>query len=123
MASIAILTSLRLDLLAEIFRRAADHQPGDEDRDDDEQQHAVEAGADAAEDDLAELHVEQRHHAAERREAVMHGVDRAARGSRGDGGEQRRVGDAEADFLAFHVAAGRSPSALKSRGLPAASAQ
>ena len=46
---------LRLDLLADIFRRAADHQAGDEDRDDDEQQHAVHAGADAADDDLAEL--------------------------------------------------------------------
>ena len=32
----------------------------------DEQQHAVEAGADAAEDDLAEHDVDQRHHAAER---------------------------------------------------------
>ena len=46
---------LRLDLLAEIFRRAADHQAGDEHRDDGEHQHAVEARADAAEDDLAEL--------------------------------------------------------------------
>ena len=46
---------LRLDLLAEIFRRAPDHQAGDEDGDDDEQEHAVEAGADAAEDDLAKL--------------------------------------------------------------------
>ena len=72
----------------------------------DEDQHAVEAGADAAEDDLAELDVDQRHQAAERREAVVHGVDRAARACGGDGGEERRVGDAEADLLAFHVAAG-----------------
>ena len=49
----------RLDLLADIFRRAADHQAGDEDRQHHEQQHAVEAGADAADDDLAELHVDQ----------------------------------------------------------------
>ena len=34
---------LRLDLLAEIFRRAADHETGDEHGDDDHQQHAVEA--------------------------------------------------------------------------------
>src|SRR5215470_14235496 len=33
----------RLDLLADIFRRAADHQAGDEDREDDEQQHAIHA--------------------------------------------------------------------------------
>ena len=96
---------LGLDLLAEILRRAADHQPGDEHGDDDEQQHAVEAGADAAEDDLAELHVDDRDHAAERREAVVHGVDRAAGGGRGDDREERRVGDAEADLLALHVAA------------------
>ena len=37
-----------LDLLAEVFRRAAHHQPGDEHRDDREDQHAVESGADAA---------------------------------------------------------------------------
>ena len=38
----------RLDLLAEIFRRAADHQAGDEDRDHREDEQAVEARADAA---------------------------------------------------------------------------
>ena len=69
-----------------------------------EDQHAVEPGADAAEDHLAELDVDQRHQAAERREAVVHGVDRAARGVGGDGREERRVGDAEADLLALHVA-------------------
>ena len=73
---------------------------------DDEQQHAVEAGADAADDDFAELDVDQRDHAAERGEAVMHGIDGAAGGRRGDDGEQRGGDDAEADFLAFHVAAG-----------------
>ena len=40
----------------------------------------VESGANAAEDELAELDVGQRHEAAERREAVVHGVDGAARG-------------------------------------------
>ena len=99
---------LGLDLLADIFRRAADHQSGDEDRHDDEQQHAVEAGADAANDDLAELDVDQRDHAAERGERVMHGIDGAAGGRGGDHREQRRGDDAEADFLAFHVAAGEA---------------
>ena len=47
---------VRLDLLAEVLGRAADHQAGDEDGEDREHQHAVEARADAAEDDLAELH-------------------------------------------------------------------
>ena len=55
-----------LDLLADVLRRAPDHQAGDEHGDDDEDQHAVEAGADAADDDLAELHVDERDHAAER---------------------------------------------------------
>ena len=94
------------DLLAEVLGRAADHEAGDEDGEDDEDEHAVEAGADAAEDDLAELDVDQRDQAAEGREGVVHGVDRAAAGVGGDGGEERGVGDAEADLLAFHVAAG-----------------
>ena len=45
----------------------------------------------------------QRHHAAERREAVMHGIDRAVRGGGGGHRPQARIGDAEADLLAFHV--------------------
>ena len=79
----------RLDLLAEILRRAADHQPGDEDREHDEDEHPVKPGADAAEDDFAEHHVDQRHETAERRERVVHRVDRAARSVGRDGGEER----------------------------------
>ena len=55
-----------LDFLAEIFRRAADHQSGDEHGEHDEDEHSVKTRADAAEDDFAELNVEQRHEAAER---------------------------------------------------------
>ena len=73
---------LRLDFLAEIFWRAPDHQPGDKDSDDDEQEHAVEAGADAAEDDLAELDQQHRNQTAERRKAVMHGIDGTIGGRR-----------------------------------------
>ena len=43
----------RLDLLAEELGRAADHQARDEDAEDDEQQHPVEARADPAPDHLA----------------------------------------------------------------------
>ena len=96
---------LGLDLLAEIFGCAANHQAGDEDGDDDEHQDAVETCADAADDDFAELHVDERDHAAKCRERAVHGIDCAAGGSRGDDGEERRQDDAEADFLAFHVAA------------------
>ena len=95
----------RLDLLADVFGRAADHQPGDEDRDEHEDQHAVEAGADAADDDLAELHVDERDQPAERHEAVVHRVHRAAGGGGGDDGEERRERRAEADLLALHVGA------------------
>ena len=42
-----------LDLLAQVLRRAAHHQPGDEHGQDGVHQHAVEPGADPAEDDLA----------------------------------------------------------------------
>src|SRR6185437_784865 len=103
-----------LDLLADIFRRAADHQARHEDRQHHEQQHAIEAGADAADDDLAELHVDQRDHAAERRKTVMHGVDRAAGRRRRDHREQAGGDDAETDPLAFHVAAGQ-PQRLQRR--------
>ena len=99
------------DLLAQVLRRAADHQSGDEDREHDEDQHAVHARADAAEDHLAEHDVGQRNHAAERSKAVVHAVDGAATGVGGDGGEERALGDAVAHLLAFHVAAGRGRGA------------
>ena len=56
-----------LDLLAEVLRRAPDHEAGDEHREQGEDQHAVEAGADAARADLAEHHVDR---AAPRRRAA-----------------------------------------------------
>ena len=60
---------LGLDLLAQVLRRAADHEPGDEHGDDDYEQHAVETGADAAVDDLAELDHDHGDHPAERRDS------------------------------------------------------
>ncbi len=65
-ASMANLISRGLDLLAQVLRRAPDHQPGDEDGDQRHHHHAVEAGADAARHDLAELDEEQGDAAAER---------------------------------------------------------
>ena len=73
---------------------------------DDEHQHAVEPRADAAEDDFAQLHQPHRHQAAERRERIVHGIDRAVRGGGGRSRPQGGIDDAEARFLAFHVAAG-----------------
>ena len=50
-----------LDLLAEVLRCASHHEPGDEHGDDREEQHSIEAGADTAVDDLAQLHEPERH--------------------------------------------------------------
>src|SRR5271168_974274 len=94
------------DFLAEIFGGAADHESGDKDGEDNEDDYTVEAGAHAAEDDFTEHDVDERDHAAERCEGVMGTIDGAATGVGGGGGEERGVGDAEADFFAFHVASG-----------------
>jgi len=42
----------------------------------------------------------------------VHGVDRAAGGVGGDGGEERRVEDAEAHFLALHIAVSRGDAEM-----------
>ena len=70
MASMAILTSLASIFLPTYSGVRPTIRPATKIDDDDEQQHAVEAGADAADDDLAELDVDQRDHAAERGERV-----------------------------------------------------
>ena len=101
------------DTLAEIVGRAAHHQAGDEHGQQDEQDHAVQAGPDAAVDDLAEQHVEQHQHPAKRRQAVVHGVDRAAGGVRGRCCEQRGAEHAETHFLAFHVGYGPARNLLQ----------
>ena len=101
------------DTLAEIVGRAAHHQAGDEHGQQDEQDHAVQAGPDAAVDDLAEQHVEQHQHPAKRRQAVVHGVDRAAGGVRGRRREQRGAEHAETHFLAFHVGYGPARNLLQ----------
>jgi hypothetical protein len=106
--SIAIFTSYASIFLSEIFGRTTDHQTGDKDREHNENQHAVKPGANAAEDDFAELNVEQRHEATERGERIVHRIDRTAGGIGCDRGEQCRIEDAEPDFLSFHVAAGNA---------------
>ena len=95
----------RLDLLAEVLRRAPDHQAGDEDREQREHEHPVQPDTDAARADLAELHVDERHHPAERRVAVVHRVHRAVRRPGGRRGPERRRRRAVADLLALEVPA------------------
>ena len=60
-----------LELLAEIFGSAPDHESSDKHRDNREGEDAVKAGAAAAENNLAELQIDQRDHAAERQETVV----------------------------------------------------
>ncbi len=92
-----------LDLLAEILRRAADHQAGQEDADDQVDEQVDEADALAAED-AVEPHAGERRQAGQRVEAVVHAVDRTAGHRRGDGREGRAGRGAETQFLAFEVA-------------------
>ena len=98
----------RLDLLAEVLGRPPHHQAGDEDGDQDEEEHPVEAGADAAEDHLAGEHVHDRDGAAGRGERVVAAVDGAVRGVRRRDGPVRGRGDAVADLLVGQVPAARA---------------
>ena len=100
------------ELLAQVLRCAADHQPGQEDRDDREDEDAVQPGADPAGRDLPEQHVEQRDRARAAGVAVVQGVDRAGRGARRRHREEDRRGHAEAHLLALHR------GARGERGLP-----
>ncbi len=95
-----------LNLLAQILRCSTDHQAGNEHRQNNKNQHPVHACANAAKDHLTEHDVDQRDHAAEGSEAVVHAIDRAATGIGRDCREERAFGDSVADFFAFHVAAG-----------------
>src|SRR5580700_5379870 len=72
-----VLHLLRPDLLADVLRRPADHQPGHEHRDHGQHQDAVHAGPDPARRDLAQRDVEQRYPAAERRQRIMEAAHRA----------------------------------------------
>ena len=92
------------DLLAEELGSPADHEPGDEDRDDAVDERREEPDALSTEHAL-QHHAGEEGHGAEWREAVMHRVHASGREGRRNGSEQSALGDAEADFLAFHVAA------------------
>ncbi|MNN06614.1 hypothetical protein D3C81_1194090 [compost metagenome] len=90
-----------LQFLAEVFRSTTDHQAGEEHRDQHVEQHAVEPGANAAEDHFADHHVDQGHHAAQWVEAVVHAVYRTVRRGRGGHRPEHGGGGAETRFLAF----------------------
>ena len=58
----------RLDLLAEIFRRAAYHETGDEDRENGEQKHDIEIRSHSAGSDTSHQQIEHRHEPANGRQ-------------------------------------------------------
>ena len=127
-ASMAIFTSLLFDFLADVLRRAAYHQSGNEDGQNGEQQHPLDTGSDSAKNDFAELNVKKRHQAADGCGAIVLAVDGAAARVRGHHRKQRRRRDSEAHLFTLHVAAwlhggglGSSPS-FESCGLPDCSA-
>ena len=112
-----------LDLLAEELRRAADHQPGDEDCEDREDDHAVEPGADAARQYLAKLDQQQRHKTSQRRQRGVHCIDRAAGKTGGDGGESADMAVPKRTSLPSILPPAGSMPRLESTGVPAVSAQ
>src|ERR1700757_3163780 len=65
------------NLFAEVLRSTAYHQPCDENRQNDVNQHGVESRAVTAEDQLAQLYIRQRHESAERCETVVHRINGA----------------------------------------------
>ena len=102
-----------LDLLAQVLRRAAHHQPADEHRQDHEQQHRVQAGPHPAEDHLAGRQAEHRHRAAQRRERVQRRVHRPVGGDRRGRAPEGGLDDPVALLLAFEVPAGRACDVLR----------
>ena len=79
----------RADLLAEEFRGPADHEAGDEHRQQREDEDAVQPAAIAAGADLAEQDRGERRRSADRRVAVQRRVGRASGGAHGPDGHQR----------------------------------
>ena len=93
------------DLFAQELRRPADHQSSDKYRQDGKGQHTIKAASHAAKDNLAKLHQEHGHHSAQRRIAVMHGVDRAVGGRSCKRCPGRGSCNTKACLLALHIAA------------------
>ena len=93
------------DLLAEVLRRAADHQASEEHGDQRDHDHAVQAGSQPSEDHLAQQHVHQEHQHAQGLVGTVHRVVRAGRAVRRDHRREDRAADAESHFLPLHVPA------------------
>ena len=105
-----------LDLLAEVFRGPSDHQAADEHSQNGIHDHVHQADALTAEYHI-EHHVQQRNHAAQRGEGIMHIVD----GTCGKGSchscEQRRLRGTKPHLLALHAAHGLAQSQLGQQGV------
>ena len=79
-----------LDLLAQILRCASYHQAGDEDSQDHEHKRPIQASSYSAKYDFTEHDVDERHHARDRRQGIVHVIDRTAARIGGHGHEQGR---------------------------------
>ena len=71
-ASIAICTSNDSTFFPRYLRRPADHEPGNEHRQHDEDEHSIHTGANSAEYDLAQHHIDEQHQAAQWCERIVH---------------------------------------------------
>ena len=103
-----------LDLLTQVFGRAANHQPTDEHRQDGVHNHIHQSNTLAAKDHV-EHHVQQGDHAAQGGQGIVHVVDGACGKRGGSCGEHGGLRDAEAHFLALHAAHGLAQANLGQR--------
>ncbi len=87
----------------EELRGAADHETGNEHREDHEGEHAVEAAAHAAEHHFPDLHEHQAHQGREAVHAVEGGVHRSAGSGGGTHGPKGTLGHTDPGFLSFHI--------------------
>src|SRR5690348_7058153 len=93
------------DLLAQVFRRSAYHEPGNEYGKNDEYDHSVKASAHTTENHFADYHVHHRNHSAERCKRIVHSIYGATARVRRHRSKHCRARHAETHLLAFHVAA------------------
>ena len=94
-----------LDLFAQVFRSTSDHQAADKHRQNGVHDHVHQADALAAEY-YVKHHVQQRDHAAQGRQGIVHVVDSTGgKGGRGCG-KHSGLSDAEPHLLALHAAHG-----------------
>ena len=97
---------IRFNFLSQEFRCPAHHQSCNKHRQNGKGQHSVQAASHTAEDDLPQLHLQQLDHPAQRRIAVMHGVNGTVGCRGGENAPGGRGRNAEPGLLTLHVSTG-----------------